>query len=125
MVLQESATYLVESLPALPLKKNDPNDVDTTADDHGYDALGFILGIARPPVREVLTVPRRDTDQFPRDVRAHPHPEGDTQARPTLDKWAALKALDRERAMAADSAPSARPARGMRGGVRVRTVDGF
>lgn len=51
LVMQEKAKYLIDTLPALPVDPKDPNDVDTTADDHGYDALGFILAVARPPKR--------------------------------------------------------------------------
>lgn len=41
--------YLIETIPALPVDKDHPeDDIDTTADDHGYDALGFVLAI-RPP----------------------------------------------------------------------------
>ena len=35
--------YLVSSLPALPFHPNDSDDVDTKADDHGYDAIGNVL----------------------------------------------------------------------------------
>ena len=44
-----TAKYLIESIPALPVDKDKPeDDIDTTADDHGYDALGFVLAV-RPP----------------------------------------------------------------------------
>lgn len=35
--------YLVSSLPALPFHPNNSDDVDTKADDHGYDAIGNVL----------------------------------------------------------------------------------
>lgn len=43
---------LIRTLPALPLDKNDMEDIDTTAEDHCYDALRYGL-MSRPldPVR--------------------------------------------------------------------------
>jgi len=32
---------LIRTLPLLPLDKNNPEDVDTTAEDHAYDALRY------------------------------------------------------------------------------------
>lgn len=42
---------LIRELQALPLKENDPEDVDTHADDHAYDALRYM----------VMSRPRRET----------------------------------------------------------------
>jgi len=32
---------MIAELPALPLSRNNPEDVDTTSNDHGYDALRY------------------------------------------------------------------------------------
>jgi hypothetical protein len=45
----ETATDILATLPVLPIDPKDPNDVDTKADDHAYDALGFLLGMIPPP----------------------------------------------------------------------------
>jgi hypothetical protein len=34
--------YLIESLPALPMDKKNPEDVDTTSNDHAADALRYL-----------------------------------------------------------------------------------
>jgi hypothetical protein len=47
--------YLVSSLPALPLDPTDSEDIDTTAEDHGYDAVGALLLGLRPAAKPVLT----------------------------------------------------------------------
>ena len=39
---------LIRTLPSLPIDKNDPEDVDTTAEDHCYDALRY--GVTSRPV---------------------------------------------------------------------------
>jgi len=62
LVFQRKAEYLIKTIPALPLSKKDPNDVETTADDHGYDALGFILSVAQPPESKAKRVVYGDTD---------------------------------------------------------------
>lgn len=48
----KSCRNLIRTLPALPLDKNDMEDIDTTAEDHCYDALRYGL-MSRPldPVR--------------------------------------------------------------------------
>lgn len=52
---------LIETLPSLPVSPDKPeDDIDTTADDHAYDALGFVLAM-RPPKPEALpTMPGPD-----------------------------------------------------------------
>lgn len=42
-----TCTHLISELPAIPLDKKNPEDVDTTVDDHGYDALRYGL-MSRP-----------------------------------------------------------------------------
>lgn len=52
LVVQERAKYFRESIPILPLDKKNPNDIDTEANDHGYDAEGFIVGLRNPPIKK-------------------------------------------------------------------------
>jgi len=42
-VLRGAAPNLVRTLPKLPTDPHDPEDVDTTAEDHAYDALRYLL----------------------------------------------------------------------------------
>jgi len=39
--------YLIDTLPLLPRDENNPEDVDTDAEDHGYDAVGYAC-LSRP-----------------------------------------------------------------------------
>ena len=41
MVIFSSCTNLISQLPSIPLDKNNPEDVDTNAEDHLYDALRY------------------------------------------------------------------------------------
>jgi len=41
LVIFSTCTNLISQLPSLPLSKNNPEDVDTTAEDHLYDALRY------------------------------------------------------------------------------------
>lgn len=41
LVIFNTCTNLIQQLPALPLDKNNPEDVDTDAEDHLYDALRY------------------------------------------------------------------------------------
>lgn len=41
MVFFNTCTNLISQLPSLPLDKNNPEDVDTNAEDHVYDALRY------------------------------------------------------------------------------------
>jgi intein/homing endonuclease len=43
LVIFSTCTNLIAHLPTLPLDKNNPEDVDTKADDHDYDALRYGL----------------------------------------------------------------------------------
>lgn len=45
----ENCTNLIRTLPMLPIDENDPEDVDTKAEDHAYDA--FRYGLASRPVK--------------------------------------------------------------------------
>ena len=48
--VKESVPYLVRTIPALPYDDKNADDVDTNAEDHGYDALTYCL-MARLPKR--------------------------------------------------------------------------
>ena len=39
----DNCTYAIESIPNLPSKENDPEDVDTKADDHPYDGIKYLV----------------------------------------------------------------------------------
>jgi len=41
--IMDNCTNLVRTLPTLPLSKHNPEDVDTKADDHAYDALRYMM----------------------------------------------------------------------------------
>lgn len=56
--------YLIRTLPALPLDPTNSEDVDTDADDHGYDALSGWL-MARTPHVERTKAVRHDRDVHP------------------------------------------------------------
>lgn len=59
----QSATHCVGTIPKLPTDPKKPEDVDTTADDHAYDALTYFL-FSRPPLV--------DAPQEPTDFDVHP-----------------------------------------------------
>ena len=37
----DNCSYSVETIPNLPSAENDPEDIDTKAEDHAYDALAY------------------------------------------------------------------------------------
>ena len=43
----DSCRNLISQLPALPLDKRNPEDVDTKSEDHLYDALRYMV-MSRP-----------------------------------------------------------------------------
>lgn len=47
IVFFSTCTNLISELPSIPLDKNNPEDVDTSVDDHGYDALRYAV-MSRP-----------------------------------------------------------------------------
>lgn len=55
--------YLIGSIPSLPVDKNDSEDIDTHAEDHGFDAMTYAMLVRFPPA------PRR-TELIPQDI--HP-----------------------------------------------------
>jgi hypothetical protein len=62
---------LIRTLPALPVDPDKPEDVDTEAEDHPYDALRYALA---------SRIPRPDRDDTPR-VADDVHPGFDVQGR--------------------------------------------
>lgn len=40
----------IRTVPALPVDPKNPEDVDTDAEDHGYDAIGYGLAVRQPEV---------------------------------------------------------------------------
>lgn len=62
--IHESCKYLIRTLPALPIKENDPEDVDTDSEDHGYDALTS-WGMSRPPEAESVKSQGTHPDDHP------------------------------------------------------------
>lgn len=64
LLIHESCKYLIRTLPALPLKENDNEDIDTDSDDHGYDAVtGWMM--ARIPHVEREKRKRSHPDNHP------------------------------------------------------------
>lgn len=47
LLIFNTCTNLIATLPSLPIDKNNPEDVDTDAEDHAYDALRYGL-MSRP-----------------------------------------------------------------------------
>jgi hypothetical protein len=47
LVFFSTCTNIIAELPVLPLDRNNPEDVDTSANDHGYDALRYGI-MSRP-----------------------------------------------------------------------------
>ena len=48
-----TCTHLIRTLSGLPLSKTNPEDVDTKADDHAYDALRYMI-MSRPRIQGAL-----------------------------------------------------------------------
>jgi len=57
--------YCVSTIPKLPPDPQRPEDVDTTADDHGYDALTYLLLSRGPLVEAPAPRPLYDEDRHP------------------------------------------------------------
>jgi hypothetical protein len=78
-----SCGYCITSIPRLPPDPKRPEDVDTTADDHAYDAATYYL-LSRPlPAEAVPLHPDYDA-----------HPGYDYDAKRRKPKW--QRAFDHE-----------------------------
>jgi hypothetical protein len=77
--VQQSCPYIRKSFRSLPSDPKKPEDVDTKADDHGYDAVRYLIGsVPEAPLVE------------PQDVAADVHPGYDVEARrrrETMHPW--------------------------------------
>lgn len=54
MLIFSTCVNWIKQLQIIPLDKNDNEDVDTTAEDHAYDAGRYLL-MSRPPMEDVYT----------------------------------------------------------------------
>jgi hypothetical protein len=61
---------LIRTLPALPVAPNDPEDVDTTAEDHPFDGLKMML-LANPHIPAQPERQGRDENQRPGFIVLH------------------------------------------------------
>jgi len=89
--VHRACRYLIRTLPALPRDEKNPEDVDTDADDHGFDALRYAL-MSREPKTER---PERDIPQdrhpgwLPSGKRRSRHRDTETVAEELEAEWAA------------------------------------
>lgn len=63
LVIFENCLNLIRTLPALPVCPSNPEDVDTKAEDHAYDALRYLIQSRAVPVSDW----RADTWLHPED----------------------------------------------------------
>jgi len=54
MQIFNSCPNLIRELQSIPLDKNNPEDVDTHAQDHAYDALRYLI-MSRPRIQDTLS----------------------------------------------------------------------
>ena len=57
LTVEPTCRYLIRTIPAAVSDKNDPDDVDTSIDDHGLDALRY-WAMSRPSPTQLHTRPR-------------------------------------------------------------------
>lgn len=63
VVFFNTCTNIIAELPILPLDRNNPEDVDTSANDHGYDALRY--GVMSRPRSSIWDYsPDHDSSRF-------------------------------------------------------------
>ena len=55
----KTCTNLIRTLPTLPLDKTNPEDIDTKADDHAYDALRYMLMLRHQGARDFIQEARQ------------------------------------------------------------------
>ena len=61
-----TCTNLIRTLPLLPVDNNNPEDVDTDAEDHAYDALRY--GVMSRPVNPNSGVGFLQKEKDPKSV---------------------------------------------------------
>ncbi len=54
LTIFKTCTNLIRTLPTLPLSKQNPEDVDTKADDHAYDALRYMIMTRHTGARDYI-----------------------------------------------------------------------
>ena len=68
MVIMDNCTHLIAQLPILPLDKKNPEDIDTRAEDHLYDALRYgIMSRPRASVWDYDPASSRPSTYIPSD----------------------------------------------------------
>jgi hypothetical protein len=82
LTIHPDCADLVRTLPALPKDPRDPEDVDTDAEDHPYDGLGYLLLAQRPRVEK-----RRE----PESPLTRDHHPGMTKAGREKNVWGGPK----------------------------------
>lgn len=94
--VKEATPYLIRTIPALPYDDKNADDVDTNAEDHGYDALTYCL---------MARLPRRPEDRLGPGANTHPGfgPDG-RRRRPAEDDEDADEQMAQEAAIAAHKA---------------------
>jgi hypothetical protein len=60
MSFHPDCVHTIRTLPILPVSERDPEDVDTTAEDHQFDALTYALMVRRPLRPETLENVQQD-----------------------------------------------------------------
>jgi len=65
LTIFKTCTNLIRTLPTLPLSKQNPEDVDTKADDHAYDALRYMIMTRHTGARDYIQEAReaREKDE--------------------------------------------------------------
>ncbi len=70
--IHPSCTYLIRTLPALPLDPTNSEDVDTDSDDHGYDGITSWLMSRTPAVERKKGPPAHPDDHPGREMVGKP-----------------------------------------------------
>lgn len=74
--VREGTPYLIRTIPALPYDDKNADDVDTNAEDHGYDALTYCL---------MARLPKRPEERMGPGANIHPGFGPDGRRRRPLD----------------------------------------
>lgn len=78
----DNCRHLIRTIPALPVKANDPEDVDTDAEDHAYDDFRYLV-MARPQPSDPIEEPEDMSIQ----ARAQRHIESLFEQQKTSDEY--------------------------------------